>query len=168
MNEGVVQGGNRRRTQVRAERKDAFTAEKKQLFLDHLAGCCTILHSAKAAGVALSTFYTHRRRDPEFAQACAEALAVGYERLEAMMLARAAGGGEPIAGADSGQPGLETMDTALAQFLLSVRAREMGRRTGNTARPPSRASEKELNAAILAKLDLLDQRLRREREGKRK
>jgi hypothetical protein len=82
-----------------------------------------------------------------------------------MLLERAArGGGEgryrPGAGAEE-VPGPETVDTALAQFLLGVRARGPGQRTGNTARPNRRVSEKELTEAILHRLELLAQRERR-------
>ena len=86
-----------------------------------------------------------------------------------MLIERAAGGGGGVVytpGAGAGAetvPGPESVDVPLAQFLLALRTRELGRRTGNVGRPPARATEKELNEAILAKLDLLDQRLRAER-----
>lgn len=164
MDEGVVQGGNGRRQQVRAERKDGFSAEKRQVFLDHLAGCSNVTRSAAAAGVSAVTVNYHRRRDAGFAQGCAEALAAGYLALEAMMLERAATGGgyAPGEGAGAGAvPGPESLDVGLGQFLMGLRAREMGQRTGRASGPrPQRATEKELNEAILGKLALLDASLR--------
>lgn len=162
MSDGVTQGGNRRRVQVRAERKDGFTAEKRQVFLDHLAGCCNVTRAAAAAGVSAVTVNYHRRRDPAFEQACKEALGAGYLALEAMMMERAARGGgyEPGEGADA-VPGPESLDVGLGQFLMTLRAREMGRRTGDTSgHRPKRVTEKELNESILAKLALLDTSLR--------
>lgn len=47
---GVAVPGNGRRLQIQKERKDAFSVEKKQLFLDHLAGCCNVNSAAEAAG----------------------------------------------------------------------------------------------------------------------
>lgn len=159
--EGVVRGGNRRPVQVRAEREGGFTAAKRTTFLDHLAGCCNLGRAAKAAGVSTVTINYHRRRDPAFARACAEALEAGYAALEAAMLERAAGGGY-VPGPDAeSMPGPETLDTRLAEFLLGLRAREMGKRTGSNSGPrPKRATEKELNDAILEKLAMLDKSLR--------
>lgn len=158
---GVTQGGNRRRVQVRAERKDGFTAAKRQVFLDHLAGCSNVGRAAAAAGVSSVTINYHRRRDPGFAQACAEALEAGYHALEAMMIERAAGAGYTPGPDAATAPGPENLDTGLAQFLLGLRAREMGRRTGDTSgHRPRRVTEKELNESILAKLALLDASLR--------
>lgn len=152
---GMAVPGNGRRLQIQKERKDAFSAEKKQLFLDHLAGCCNVNSAAEAAGVHFATVFRHRRADPAFGQAFTEALETGYEALEAAMLERAAKGGyRPGDGADD-VPGAETMDTALAQFLLSVRHRGLGQRAGPGA-APRRATEKELTEAILAKLKLFD------------
>lgn len=162
MEDGVIQSGNRRKVQIQRERKDGFTAEKKQTFLDHLAGCCNVSRAAEAAGVHFGTVFRHRRTDPAFGQAFTEALENGYEALEAAMLERAAKGGyRPGDGAED-VPGAETVDTALAQFLLSVRYRGLGQRTG--AHPgPKRATEKELTAAILEKLELRAQSRRASR-----
>lgn len=162
MDDTAIRGGNRRRVQVRAERKDGFSAAKRQVFLDHLAGCSNVTRAAVAAGVSTVTINYHRRRDPVFAEACAEALDAGYLALHAMMLERAATGGryEPGEGADA-VPGPESLDVGLGQFLLTLRAKEMGQRTGRTSGPrPKRVSEKELNEAILAKLALLGASLR--------
>jgi hypothetical protein len=49
----------------------------------------------------------------------------------------------------------------LALHLLQLRHRPMGQRTGRAGYAPRRASEKELNEAILAQLDVLARRLRR-------
>lgn len=165
VHKGRAVPGNGRRVQIQKERKNAFSTEKKQLFLDHLAGCCNVNSAAAAVGVANTTVFRHRRDDPAFGQAFAEALQTGYEALEAAMLERAAKGGryEPGDGAKD-VAGPETMDIALAQFLLSVRNREPGRRTGAQA-APRRATEKELMEAIIAKLALFDAS-ERKRKGK--
>jgi hypothetical protein len=160
---GVTQGGNRRPVQIRKERKDGFTAEKRQTFLDHLAGCSNVSRAAAAVGFTSVTVNYHRRRDPVFAQACADALAAGYVHLEASMLERAARGGryEPRPGAED-VPGPESVDIGLGQFLLGLRAREMGQRTGAGSGPrPQRVTEKELNESLIAKLKLLGERRRK-------
>ncbi|MCW3848900.1 hypothetical protein OF829_16810 [Sphingomonas sp. LB-2] len=165
----VALAGKSRRVQVQTERKDAFSAEKKQRFLDHLAGCCNVNRAAEAAGVANTTVFRHRRSDPAFGQAFAEALETGYDALEAMMLERAAKGGRYEPGPDAETaPGPETVDIALGQFLLGLRQRELGRRTGNSAPKLQRASERELTEAILRGLELRAQGKRKARgKGKK-
>ena len=167
MGEGVsVRGGNRRRVQVRKERKDGFTEAKRQVFLDTLAGCATVCRAAEAAGVSVPTINYHRRRDPVFAQQFAEALDVAYDNLEAQKVSEAAAA-RYVPGPDAGAaPGPETVSNTLALQLLGLRRRPLGRRTGRAGYEPKRASEKELNEAILAQLDVLARRLRKEKAGK--
>lgn len=154
--------GNRRRVQVRKVREGGFTEAKKQVFLDHLASCCNVTRSAKAAGVSVNTINYHRRNDPVFAQQMAEALEASYLALEAMAMEEAAGGGHYVPGPDAEKaPGPQGMNIEVALRLLSMRKAPLGRRTGRAGYEPKRASEKELNEAILAKLDVLDRRLKR-------
>lgn len=154
--------GNKRRVQVRKVREGGFTEGKRQVFLDHFAGCCNVTRAAAAAGVSVNTINYHRRRDPVFAQQCAEALEAGYFALEAMTMEEAAGGGHYVPGPGAEKaPGPQGMNIDVALRLLSMRKALLGRRTGRAGYEPKRASEKELNEAILAKLELLDRRLRR-------
>ncbi len=152
--------GNKRRIQERKVRKGGFTDQKKQTFLDALAGCATVCRSAAAAGVSVETINNHRRNDPVFAQQVAEALEVGYDNLEANALAEAANGGHYVPGPDAAAaPGPETVDKDLAVQLLRLRRKPIGQRSGRGGARPRRASEKELNEAILAQLDVLARRL---------
>lgn len=48
----TVAAGNRREVQVRKVREGGFTEEKKQIVLDHLAGCANLLASAAASSIA--------------------------------------------------------------------------------------------------------------------
>lgn len=152
-----VTGGNKRRVQVRKVRKGGFTARKKQIFLDHLAGCCNLTRAAAAAGVSAVTINYHRRKDPAFAEQVLQALDAGYGALEASLIERAALGGnyEPESG---DVPGPESVDTDLGVRLLQIRTRLPGSRTGDGGHRPKRATEAELNESILAKLDVLARR----------
>jgi hypothetical protein len=86
---------------------------------------------------------------------------VGYDNLGAALGARAARGGRYVPGPDAPDPPTaETVDVELALHLLQLRHRLPGKRTGNGSHAPKRASEKELNEAILAQLDVLARRLR--------
>ncbi|HEX8572342.1 MAG TPA: hypothetical protein VF759_06290 [Allosphingosinicella sp.] len=157
-----VTGGNNRRTQQRKVRKDGFTDEKRQIYLDTLAGCATVCRAAQAAGVSVETVNYHRRRDPVWAQQCAEALETAYTNLEADKVAAAAAGGHYVPGPGAADaPGPGSVDHDLALQLLRLRRRPLGQRTGRAGYEPKRATEKELNEAIIAQLDVLSKRIRK-------
>lgn len=164
----MVSPGNGRRRQVRKVRKGGFTQAKKQIVLDHLAACCNLTRSAKAAGISVETVNAHRRRDPVFRQQVIEAIEAGYEALDAMALdhtARSGAGGAFVPG--DTKVGPETIDPVMALHLLRLRRAPIGQRTGNGGPRPRRVSEKELNAAILAKLKLLGERIRKRKGASR-
>lgn len=155
----TISAGNGRRLQVRKERKDAFNAAKRQAYLDYLASCCTVTTAAAAAGVSVNTVNNHRRNDPVFDEQCRDALAIGYEALDAAMLARAARGGRYEPGPDAATaPGPESIDTELGLHLLALRRRPLGQRTGKAGYAPRTVSAKELNETLLAKLEVLNRR----------
>jgi len=170
MGEGMmVTPGNGRRIQVRKVREGGFTDAKRQVFLDHLASCCNVTRAARAAGVSVNTINYHRRNDPVFAQQMAEALETGYFALEAMAMEEAAGGGHYVPGPDAEKaPGPQGMNIDVALRLLAMRKAPMGRRTGRAGYEPRRASEKELDEAILAKLETLNRRIKKGKAEKGK
>jgi hypothetical protein len=75
-----------RRLQRRHIRRPRFDDRRKRLFLDHYAGTADAHAACAAAGIAYSTYTQHRRKDPEFGDACAEALAIAYADMEAESL----------------------------------------------------------------------------------
>ncbi|MEA3032074.1 MAG: hypothetical protein QOH86_90 [Sphingomonadales bacterium] len=163
----IVTAGNGRKLQVRKVREGGFTEEKRQIVLDHLASLCNVTQAAAAAGVSAETVNYHRRRDPVFRQQCLEALDVGYDNLDAALGERAARGGRYVPGPDAPAPPTgDSIDVDLALHLLRLRHRLPAQRTGRGGQAPKRASEKELNEAILAQLDVLARRLRGKMRGK--
>jgi hypothetical protein len=68
---------------ARGGRRLRFGRARKQAFLDRFAATCNLALAARAAGVHPSTVHRHLARDPAFAAGFAEALAAGYEALEA-------------------------------------------------------------------------------------
>lgn len=71
-----------------------YDNRRKLKFLKHLATSSHVTNSAEAAGVAVSTVYNWRDRDPEFLREWMRALAAGYEMLEMDLLDRARNGVE--------------------------------------------------------------------------
>ena len=80
--------------QLRAVRKDGWTAERRTLFMETLAATCNVSEAARVAGKNLSSAYYQKRRDPAFAREWAQALSVGYGELEALLLRQALFGTE--------------------------------------------------------------------------
>jgi hypothetical protein len=80
--------------QMRAMRKDGFTPELRQRFLETLALTSNVSEAARVVGRNLSTVYYLKRRDPGFARAWKQALAIGHEELKTLMLRQALFGTE--------------------------------------------------------------------------
>ncbi|MGA9581126.1 MAG: hypothetical protein WBR13_04040 [Allosphingosinicella sp.] len=78
----LIRGNNRRRLQRRRMRHVRFDTGRKEVFLNHFAGCGDAREAAEVAGIDHSTVYKHRRKDPVFAAAFSEALEQCYARLE--------------------------------------------------------------------------------------
>jgi len=89
MIQAQVRGDGTAGLQLRAETARSFHDRKKRKFLDELAGSANVTASAKAAGVASSTVYQHRRTDIAFRLAWDDAIDGAYDMLETMMLNRA-------------------------------------------------------------------------------
>jgi hypothetical protein len=86
--EEIVPNCNRR-LQKRRKRHNRFGKARRRIFLEHLAATCNVQASAGEAGVAVSTVYANRMRDPEFRADWDAALEQGYARLEAALIERA-------------------------------------------------------------------------------
>lgn len=82
----VLQRGNGRRVQVKRARPDQWTEETAHRFLTALAGTCNVSMAAEAVGTSATSAQARRRADPGFARAWAEALEIGYVRIEAAMI----------------------------------------------------------------------------------
>ena len=78
----VIAPNANRLLQRRRMRRRRFDDSRKRLYLDHFAGTADSHAAAEAAGVCHSTIVAHRLKDPAFAAAEGEALAVAYAALE--------------------------------------------------------------------------------------
>ncbi|WP_261340425.1 MULTISPECIES: hypothetical protein [unclassified Sphingobium] len=92
--ENNQQGAQGTGPQLRAMRKDGFTPELRQKFLETLALTCNVSEAARVVGRNLATVYYLKRRDPGFARAWKQALSIGHEELKALMLRQALFGTE--------------------------------------------------------------------------
>lgn len=83
-----IVGGTNRPLQIAKVKEGGWNKERRATFLTVLAQTCNVSRACKATGMKNDP-YALRRRDPAFARLWEEALAIGYERLEVMLLQRA-------------------------------------------------------------------------------
>jgi hypothetical protein len=162
----VIAPGNGRALQVRAAR---FTSEARRVFLDTLAATCNVSAAQRACGMGITACYRLRARDPEFAAAWQQALAIGYDRLEQALLHyslerveaaeidpdaadRAAVEGSVVRALETRTASAEELRFALA---LLNRHRAAAEQRAPAGRGAPRVSAEETDAALTAKLDRL-------------
>jgi len=160
-----LEPGCRRPIQKKRVPATGWTKAKRELFLATLAESCNVHKAAAAAGMTPSGVYQLRKRDAAFAALWAEALELGYERLETALLAHALTGvnaidiGGAIEGRDSGGPDLVSAGAVqLAMSLLTKHRQSVdGKPVMQRGRRPTPA---ETDAALKKQLDALERRLR--------
>jgi hypothetical protein len=134
-----------------------WTAKMRASFLDHLAATCNVKASAEFIGVDPVSVYVLRRRDAKFADAWAEALALGYEMLETLLVGHALSGDAADVlncGAEA-RSGPVTVDLALR--LLSMHRDATGKpRRGGPARQFATADD--TDAVLMKKLAAIEAR----------
>lgn len=99
----VVIGGHRGKPQQRPCRRTDFTKAKAAKFIAVLADSCNVSLAARTIKRSIGNVYVHRQKDAEFRAAWDQALAIGYSRLEMMMLERALHGVEKLVVLKSGE-----------------------------------------------------------------
>lgn len=141
-----------------------WTKKMRERFLDHLAATCNVRESAGAAGVNPGSVYTLRRRDPAFAAAWEDALALGYQMLETRAIGHVLAGGvrrEPLDCGVESTAGPIDFDSAVR--LLTVHRNAAGKpRKGG--REPRFATRDETDAMLLKRLKAIETRRAREAE----
>lgn len=159
MSEQEVRLGGHRLVQVRKARRGGFTKVRRKRFLAILAATCNVRIAVDAVGIAATTAYYWRRDDAAFAAQWRAAIAAGYDRLEAALLARALGTDGGAAGCDFGDPEAiipeAQIDAELALKLLN-RHRATAEGRDRPMRPGRHiATEEETNKALLKQLAVL-------------
>lgn len=146
----------------------SFTAAKRQKFLDGLALTCNITRSASYAGVHRTTICATRQRDPVFAEQFRQALALGYDRIEALVLEHGGAGVDIDIDPDRAEAdGLDEpfdMDRAI-RVLTYRRGERNGEPNRRTGRPRRAATREESNAALIKALTAAQRRVEKRRDG---
>lgn len=99
----LVLGGHRGHPQQRKGRPTDWSQAKRDKFIEALADSCNVSLAARTINRSISNVYKQRTTNAEFRAAWDQALAVGYSRLEMMMLERALHGVEKVIVLKSGE-----------------------------------------------------------------
>ena len=129
-----------------------FTRERKEIFLAHFAATANAAAAGRAAGVAKSTVYEHRRKDPVFSNGWYEALGEGYARVEAQSV-RWAEKAFAVRASESAGKAVRNMDPKVALAILESYRRNGGRRPGEILPQPYEMDE--VRARLEAKMRAL-------------
>ncbi|RHW18842.1 hypothetical protein D1610_01440 [Sphingomonas gilva] len=153
------------------KKRPKFVAKRQQLFLDALALTCNVKKAAAFAGVDKTTPYLRRRTDPVFAAQWQEAIEIGYDRLEALLL-EYGGAGVPLEPADADRAIAGGADGAVPdeapppfdfERALAVLKQYWSRRQrlpfNRGGRPRRNATREETNAALIKALAAAQKRL---------
>lgn len=98
----LVLGGYRGAPQRRTGRRSDWTQEMSDQFIETLADTCNVTLAAASIKRSIANVYKWRGKDASFRAAWERALAVGYSRLELMLLERALHGVEKVVVARDG------------------------------------------------------------------
>ncbi len=98
----LVLGGYRGSPQRRTGRRSDWTQKMSEQFVETLADTCNVTLAAASIGRSIANVYKWKGKDASFRAAWDRALAVGYSRLELMLLERALHGVEKVVVARDG------------------------------------------------------------------
>ncbi len=100
---GSVLGKSKNGPQKRTGRKSDWTEAKAAKFIQVLADGCNVSLAARAIKRSIGSVYVQRTKDAAFRAQWEQALAIGYARLEMMMLERALHGVEKAVKLSNGE-----------------------------------------------------------------
>ncbi len=78
-----------RKPHLRKRAKRDWSKAKARAFLEALADTCNVSEACRRSGVPMTVAYRRRKMDAAFRAEWAEMIAIGYHRLEAVLLRRA-------------------------------------------------------------------------------
>ena len=85
-----------KKPQLKKRAKRDWSKAKARAFLEALADTCNVSEACRRSGVPMTVAYRRRKMDAAFRAEWAEMIAIGYQRLEAVLLQRAFNGTERV------------------------------------------------------------------------
>jgi len=127
-----------------------WTLSRRERFLDHVAATCNVRAATEAVGLSQASVYALRRRDPAFAEQWRMALLTGYDRLEAILVAKAIAA---LEGVEAGDPDAVVSGTIGVEQAIKLLDRQRAVVKPGTGRRQAqlRATESETGAMLIAR-----------------
>ena len=123
----VVRGSRGRRVQVARARLRQWTPRVERRFLRALEICCNFRLALRSVGLSATSLHEHRKRWPAFDDACEAALAIGYDNVNAGLVAGAIRALDPGLTAEEraepASPAIASMTVAGAISLVRLHER---------------------------------------------
>jgi len=141
--------------QMKKRAKRDWSKAKAEKFLSALADTCNVSEACRQSGVPMTVAYRRRKMDAAFRAEWAEMIAIGYQRLEAVLLERAINGTERlITKRDGSEERMREFPNQLGLHLL-----KMHRETASEAENlmPTESVD-EIRERLIAKLQRLKRR----------
>ena len=152
-----------RKPQQKKKAKRDWSKDKAERFLGVLATTCNVSEACRQTKVPMTVAYRRRKMDAAFRAAWADAIAVGYSRLELMLLERAFNGTEKVIRRRDGS------EERMMEYpdRLALRLLEMHRQTAAEADNEMPAQDAdEIRQRIVQKLQRMKKRDAEEGEGR--
>ena len=147
-----------------AARANDWTQHMTETFIETLADTCNVTLAAKAIGRSVTNVYRRRAKDASFRGGWEDALAIGYSRLEMMLLERALHGVEKVVVARDGTPTvMREYSDRVALTLLRMHRDSVA----NAQAPVDAAEVAEARERIIARIARLRARKGIETKGMR-
>ena len=109
------------RPQLRKKAERDWSKDKADKFLSVLVDTCNVSEACRESGVAMTVAYRRRKLDAEFRASWLEAIAIGYQRLEAVLLDRAFNGTErTVTRKDGSEERMREYPNQIALHLLKM------------------------------------------------
>ena len=119
----VVRGSRGRRVQVARARLRQWTPRVERRFLRVLEQCCNLRLALRSVGLSTTSLHEHRKRWPAFDDACEDALAEGYERIDGGLVAGAIRLLDPEVADPADPPAIAPMNVDQAISLVRIHER---------------------------------------------
>ena len=141
--------------QLKKRAKRDWSKAKAKAFLGVLSSTCNVSEACRQSGVPMTVAYRQRKLDAAFRAAWMQAIAIGYQRLEALLLDRAFNGTEKIVTRkDGSEERIREYPNQIALHLLKMH-RETAMEADNEMAPDDIA---EIRKRLVQKLQRLKKR----------
>lgn len=106
--------------QLKKRAKRDWSRAKAEKFLKVLADTCNVSEACRRSGVPMTVAYRRRKMDAAFRAEWAERMAIGYHRLEGVLLERAFNGTERVVTKNGSEERMREYPNHIALQLLKM------------------------------------------------